>query len=65
MLDEKAFGELVDEIKSQGFDEDTAVEYAVLIGDTPIMDEHRNVEVRNELGRVLARLKPLKCFEAS
>ena len=64
MLDEKAFDELVAEIMGQGFDEETAVDYAVLIGDTPIMDEHRNVEVRNERGHVLARLKPLKCFAA-
>jgi hypothetical protein len=62
MMNEETFGQLVDEIMSQGYDEETAVRYAVLIGDIPIADEHGNIIVMSG-GKELARLKPLKMFE--
>lgn len=63
MMDEKAFGELVDEIKTQGYTEDEAVRYAGLIGDMPVTDGHGNIIVLGDNGIEVARLKPLKFFE--
>lgn len=69
MLDEKAFEELVREIASQSYpdgaaiDLETAVQYAIWIGDTPIMDEAGNVIVQDGRGQEVARLKPLKMFQ--
>ena len=63
MMDEKAFGELVDEIQSQGFDQDTAAHYAALIGDLPITDEQGQLVVMSG-AQVIARLRPLKFFES-
>jgi hypothetical protein len=62
MMNEETFGELVDQIMAQGYDEETAVRFAVLIGDIPISDEHGNIIVMSG-GQELARLKPLKMFE--
>lgn len=62
MLDADAFEELVREIQAQGYDEETAGQYAVIVGDTPIMDEHRNVLVMKG-DVVVAKLKPLAIFE--
>jgi hypothetical protein len=61
MTDEKSLTELTREIMAQGFDEQAASDYAVLIGDTPCMDAAGNVLVI-ENGRKIATLKPLKFF---
>jgi hypothetical protein len=61
MMDEKSLTELTREIMAQGYDEATASDYAVLIGDTPCLDETGRVLVMDG-GRVLARLQPLKSF---
>lgn len=60
-MNEEAFGELIDEIMSQGYDRQKAGRFAGLIGDTPIEDDAGNIVVM-EKGQVLARLKPLKFF---
>ena len=57
----EAFEELIAEIVSQGYDQETAGRYASLIGDTPIADEQGNIVVM-EIGREIPRLKPLKFF---
>lgn len=57
MLDEAGFNELMDAIVAQGFDEETAAEYAAFIGDTPIVDKDGFVLVMDG-DKVLARLKP-------
>lgn len=46
---------LVDRIKALGYDEETAAEYASLIGDTPMVDGDQ-VVVIDENGQELARL---------
>jgi hypothetical protein len=61
MMDEKSLTKLTHEIMAQGYDEQTASDYAVLIGDTPCMDDHNNVIVRKH-GRQIAKLKPLEFF---
>ena len=61
MMDAKTLTELTQEIMAQGYDEETASDYAVLIGDTPCLDEHGNVLVIDG-HRQLARLKPMKFF---
>jgi hypothetical protein len=62
MMDEKSLTELTAEIATQGIDEKTASRYAVLIGDTPITDRHGNIHVRDESGKTVIVLKPLKIF---
>jgi len=62
MIDDSGLEQLTQEIMAQGYDEATASEYAALIGDLPLTDEKGNVVVRDERGRELARLKPLKMF---
>jgi hypothetical protein len=62
MMEEKALTELTQEIMAQGYDEQTASNYAVLIGDTPCMDDHDNVVVMDGMKKV-AVLKPLKMFK--
>jgi len=62
MMDEKAFNELVSEIKSQGYDEKTAAHYAELIGDTPGIRYDGAILVMDG-EQVVARLKPLRVFE--
>jgi hypothetical protein len=63
MKDELEFlDELKAQIMEQGYDERTAGHYAVLIGDTPVLDEHKNVLVHDGL-KVVATLKPLKYFD--
>jgi hypothetical protein len=52
----ESFQELIDAIMALGFDEKTASDYAMLIGDTPVIDEQGRVVV-SENGRELARLK--------
>lgn len=61
-LSTEDFNELVDEIMSQGYDEETAAHYAALIGDTPLVDPATGQIIVEEKGRELARLKPLKFF---
>jgi hypothetical protein len=63
MMDEDSFTGLTHEIMSQGYDEETASHYAVLIGDTPCVDEAGNIVVLDG-EKEIARLKPLKMFEA-
>jgi len=63
MMDEASLTELTRQIMAQGYDEATASDYAVLIGDTPCLDPHGNVLVLDHHGRELAKLKPLKMFE--
>jgi hypothetical protein len=62
MMDDDSLTELTREIMTQGYDEETASNYAVLIGDTPCMDEAGNVVVMDG-NKEIARLKPLKMFE--
>lgn len=62
MMDAQALTELVREIVSQGYSEATASDYAVRIGDTPIMDEAGNVIVMDSGNQVMATLKPLEFF---
>jgi len=58
----ESLAELAKEIMAQGHNERTAYRYAALIGDTPLSDGNGNTIVRDERGRVLATLKPLKMF---
>jgi len=62
MTDDNSLTEMTREIMAQGYDEETASHYAVLIGDTPCMDEVGNVYVMDG-EKEIARLKPLKMFE--
>lgn len=62
MMDENSLTELTHEIMRQGYDEATASNYAVLIGDTPCMDEEGNIVVLDG-GKEIARLKPLMFFD--
>lgn len=57
MLTKNGFDRLVTAIERLGFDEETAVDYAALIGDTPCLDESGLVVVTDETGRELARLR--------
>ena len=63
MMDEKGFQKLVAEIEGQGYDRATAENYAVLVGDTPIVDKDGSVLVMDGAS-IVARLKPLKFFES-
>lgn len=60
-MDENSLTELTREIMAQGFNEQSASRYAVLIGDTPVMDQHGNVVVMDGSRRVTT-LEPLKFF---
>lgn len=62
-MNESAFVELIREIMEQGYDRETAGRYAVLIGDLPITDPQGKIVVMSG-NRILARLEPLKFFEA-
>jgi len=57
MMNEEQFRELMREIQALGYDEETAGEYAAIVGDTPEIDESGLTVVRSENGMVLARLK--------
>jgi hypothetical protein len=59
------FNALVDEIMSQGYDEATASRYAALIGDLPVTDDTDGKLLVMNNGQVIARLKPLKFFDAT
>lgn len=61
MMTPEGLTELTREIMRLGYDEETASDYAVLIGDTPCMDEAGNVLVLDDAGKTLACLK-LKSF---
>jgi hypothetical protein len=56
--------DLTREIMAQGYDEATAANYAVMIGDTPCLDVAGNVIVM-DAGRPVATLKPLEMFKSS
>ncbi len=61
MCTEEGFNAMIEEIMAQGYDEETAAEFAALIGDTPCFDEKGNLLVLDhETGKILATLKPLK-----
>ncbi|MCO5051299.1 MAG: hypothetical protein M9920_03250 [Verrucomicrobiae bacterium] len=62
MIEFEQFKELIAEIQSQGYDEETASRFAALIGDLPCYDEDGNMVVRDG-DRILARLRPLKFYE--
>jgi len=63
MNEEQSFlTELAREIMAQGYDELTASNYAVMIGDTPCRDRDGNVLVLDGR-REVVKLKPLKIFE--
>jgi hypothetical protein len=63
MIEANMLKELTRQIMAQGYDEKTASDYAVLIGDTPCMDEHGNVFVMDGKKQI-AKLKPLAFFTA-
>lgn len=57
--------ELIREIMAQGYDRQTAGDYAVLIGDTPVLDEAGNILVMDQTAsglKVVATLRPLAIF---
>jgi hypothetical protein len=55
----EGFCDLIKRIKAQGYDEETAGEFAVIIGDTPCLDLDGNIVVRDpETNELLAKLKP-------
>jgi hypothetical protein len=56
-MTEEQFRALIKEIQSLGYDEETAGDFAVIVGDTPALDENGLVVVRDGAGKVLARLK--------
>jgi hypothetical protein len=62
MIEQQQFTQLIQEIMQQGIDRKTAGQYAVLIGDTPTVDDAGNVLVYDEAGVLLATLKPLLFF---
>lgn len=62
MIELEDFKALVAEIMSHGFNEETAAEYAALIGDTPLYNEAGNLVVMDG-NREVAVLPPLKFFE--
>ncbi len=53
----ESFIELIKAIESKGFDRETAGKYAVIIGDTPVVDEAGNTLVIDDQGKELARFK--------
>jgi hypothetical protein len=57
MMNEEQFQKLISEIQALGYDEETAGEFAVIVGDTPEIDAEGLTVVRSENGMVLARLK--------
>jgi len=56
-LNKSHFIVLVNVIKRSGYDEDTAVKYATLIGDTPVIDEEGKTVVTDSTGNELARFQ--------
>jgi hypothetical protein len=52
----ESFCELVEQIKALGYDEETAANFAAIIGDTPCVDDQGRTVVIDEDGRELARL---------
>ena len=60
-MDFDSLSKLTSEIMAQGYNEKTASDYAVLIGDTPCVNEAGQILVF-ENGKEIARLKPLKFF---
>ncbi len=59
MMDEAGLTKLAEQIVALGYDEETAYEYAALIGDTPIVAEDGRVIVMDgetEVARVRVRI---------
>jgi hypothetical protein len=63
MHTEDSFKQLIKAIESKGFDRETAGKFAVIIGDTPHVDEAGNTVVIDNEGKELARFK-LDFFES-
>ena len=61
MMDEAALEDLVRQIMAQGYDRVTAEDYAVLIGDRPVLDDAGNLLVIAG-GHVIATLPHLSMF---
>jgi hypothetical protein len=61
MNEETFLTELTGQIMAQGYDEATASDYAVLIGDCPIKDDDGHIVVMDD-GKIVATLKPLRMF---
>jgi hypothetical protein len=61
MMEFENLNELTAEIMAQGYDEQTASDYAIRIGDRPMFDTEGNVMVMKG-DQLLAVLKPLKFF---
>ena len=61
MNDADFIDELIAQIMAQGYDRRTAGDYAVAIGDTPILDAQGNVLIM-EGDKIIATLKPLPFF---
>jgi len=60
-MTEKQFERLIKEIQEQGFSEETAAGYAMLIGDTPVYDKAGMLLVMDGK-KIVARLKALRFF---
>jgi hypothetical protein len=65
MLSTEALKELMREIMKQGFDPETASDFAVRISHTPRIDVDGSVIVTDDHGREMARLKPLQIFNSA
>jgi hypothetical protein len=65
MLSTESLKELMREIMKQGFDPETASNYAVRISDKPRIDIDGSIIVSDDHGREMARLKPLQIFNSA
>lgn len=55
----EAFEKMIERIKAQGYDDETAARYARLIGDTPCVDDEGKIVVIDlDTMEILARLEP-------
>jgi len=60
MISKEQFNQIVDAIMAQGYDEDSASNYAGLIGDTPnVNSENGKWRVVSRKGELLAEIDPL------
>lgn len=57
MIEESDFEAMVQAIIAQGYDQETAGDYAARIGDTPVFDDDGMIIIRDG-DEVVARLKP-------
>lgn len=61
MIETDFLTQLKNEIMAHGYDAATAGHYAVLLGDTPLLNEAGDIVVMED-GKVLATLPPLKTY---